>query len=84
MNKLSLSFWVLGLATTLLIWPGDTKACTNVIVTKGASADGSTIVSYSADSHDLYGELYHWPAQTYPMAPCSISTNGTRANIWAR
>jgi dipeptidase len=66
MNRLSLSFWVLGLATTLLIWPGDTKACTNVIVTKGASADGSTIVSYSADSHDLYGELYHWPAQTYP------------------
>lgn len=33
-------------------------ACTNVIVTKGASADGSCMVSYAADSHWLYGELY--------------------------
>jgi len=41
-------------------------ACTNFLITKGASADGSTMISYSADSHVLYGELYHWPAQTYP------------------
>jgi dipeptidase len=41
-------------------------ACTNFIVTKGASKDGSVLVSYSADSHTLYGELYHWPAATYP------------------
>ncbi len=40
-------------------------ACSNVLVTKGASADGSTLVSYSADSHTLYGELYHWPAKKY-------------------
>ena len=31
------------------------KACTNVIVTKGASADGSCMISYAADSHWLYG-----------------------------
>jgi len=43
-----------------------TFACTNFIVTKGASKDGSVMVSYSADSHTLYGELYHWPAATYP------------------
>ena len=41
-------------------------ACTNVIVTKGASNDGSTFVSYAADSHDLFGELYYWPAKEYP------------------
>ena len=41
-------------------------ACTNFIVTKGASKDGSVMVSYSADSHTLYGELYHWAAATYP------------------
>ena len=35
-----------------------TEACTNVIVTKGASTDGSQMVSYAADSHWLYGELY--------------------------
>ena len=33
-------------------------ACTNVIVTPGASADGSAMVSYAADSHWLFGELY--------------------------
>lgn len=38
------------------------QACTNFLVTKGASADGSTFITYSADSHHLYGELYHWPA----------------------
>jgi len=43
-----------------------TFACTNFIITKGASRDGSVMVSYSADSHTLYGELYHWPAATYP------------------
>jgi dipeptidase len=41
-------------------------ACTNFIVTKGASKDGSVMLTYSADSHVLYGELYHWPAATWP------------------
>ena len=40
-------------------------ACTNLIVGKNASTDGSTIVSYSADSYGLFGELYHYPAATY-------------------
>lgn len=35
-------------------------ACTNFIITRGASADGSNIVSYSADSHQLYGALYKY------------------------
>jgi dipeptidase len=38
------------------------QACTNFLVTKGASTDGSSMVSYAADSHRLYGELYHWKA----------------------
>ena len=41
-------------------------ACTNFLVTKGATTDGSTLISYSADSHVLYGELYHWPSASYP------------------
>lgn len=40
-------------------------ACTNLLVGKGASVDGSTMVTYSADSYTLFGELYHWPAATY-------------------
>ena len=38
------------------------NSCTNVIVTKGASKDGSVLVSYAADSHYLFGELYFHPA----------------------
>ena len=37
-------------------------ACTNIIITAGASADGSCMISYAADSHQLYGELYFTPA----------------------
>ena len=42
------------------------NACTNYLVTKGASTDGSVMISYAADSHVLYGELYHWPAKKWP------------------
>ena len=35
-------------------------ACTNFIVTRGASTDGSILVSYAADSHQLYGALYQY------------------------
>ena len=40
----------------------ESHACTNVLVTKGASTDGSNMISYAADSHQLYGELYFAPA----------------------
>lgn len=43
-----------------------TLACTNFLVSKGASVDGSTMITYAADSHELYGELYFWPAAKYP------------------
>jgi dipeptidase len=43
-----------------------TKGCTNFLVTKGASVDGSVMITYSADSHVLYGELYYWPAKNWP------------------
>ena len=56
MKKLTLSV-ALAVATVV-----NAFACTNLIVGKNASADGSTIVSYSADSYGLFGELYHYPA----------------------
>ncbi len=52
---------VLSLAA-LFLSAGTLLPCTNLIVTKGASKDGSVMVTYSADSHQLYGELYFWPA----------------------
>ncbi len=39
--------------------------CTNLLVGKKASTDGSTLISYAADSYALYGELYHWSAREY-------------------
>lgn len=45
---------------------GPVLACTNFLVTKGASTDGSTMITYAADSHVLYGELYYRPAADYP------------------
>ena len=51
------------LSALFLLFPAlDGNTCTNVIVTKGASKDGSTLVSYAADSHYLFGELYYHPA----------------------
>ena len=44
-----------------------TMACTNLLVTKGASSDGSTFITYNADSHVLYGELYYWAAGKHPV-----------------
>ncbi len=41
-------------------------ACTNYLVSKGASTDGSTMISYAADSHIRYGELYFRPATNWP------------------
>ncbi|MFW6277614.1 MAG: dipeptidase, partial [Prolixibacteraceae bacterium] len=42
------------------------NGCTNFLITRGASVDGSTMVTYAADSHSLYGELYYQPAQEHP------------------
>ena len=46
-------------ALMALMAVGNAPACTNMIVGKKASVDGSTIVSYSADSYGMYGFLYH-------------------------
>lgn len=54
--------YALGVLMLSLLPLMQADACSNVIVTKGASKDGSVIISYSADSHQLYGELYHKPA----------------------
>ena len=42
------------------------EACTNFLFTKGATKDGSTMITYAADSHVLYGELYYRRAADYP------------------
>ncbi len=61
--KKGLVYMMLSIA---VFFPVRQYACTNYLITKGASVDGSTMISYAADSHVLYGELYHWPAAVYP------------------
>ncbi|MEG1622079.1 MAG: C69 family dipeptidase [Alistipes sp.] len=61
-------------AAIVIVACGTAKACTNFIVTKGASADGSILVSYAADSHQLFGALYHTAAGKYK--------SGTRMNVY--
>ena len=41
-------------------------ACTNFLVGKDASVDGSTMISYAADSYALYGFLHFAPAADHP------------------
>lgn len=50
----------LALAVAGAIAGREASACTNFIITRGASTDGSIMVTYAADSHQLYGCLYKY------------------------
>ena len=41
-------------------------ACTSILVGKNASIDGSTMITYAADSYAVHGDLYYWPIAEYP------------------
>ncbi len=58
--------FLLALSLAFVFTGNRLNACSNFLITKGATVDGSSMISYSADSHTLYGELYYWPAATYP------------------
>lgn len=55
--------WIVG---AILFSSVKALACTGLLVGKKASVDGSVMISYAADSHSLYGELYRWPAAVWP------------------
>ena len=61
--RLTVAF-ILVAVSALIAQPA--AACTNILITKGASADGATMITYSADSHTLYGELPVTPARRFP------------------
>jgi len=58
--------WMVLAACAALLTATTSDACTSFLVGKKASADGSVMITYAADSHNLYGELYHWPAAKWP------------------
>ena len=48
-------------------------ACTNLIITKGASRDNSAMITYAADSHTRYGAIAFYPAAEHkPGDRCAI------------
>lgn len=54
------------LAALMAAAPTTADACTNLIAAKGATTDGSVMMTYSADSHNLFGFLHHSPAGKHP------------------
>lgn len=53
------------ITTIAILTISSSYSCTNFLVGKLASSDGSTLISYSADSYFLFGALYHYPAATH-------------------
>lgn len=48
-------------------------ACTNFIITKGASSDASVMITYAADSHTRYGAIAFYPAADHkPGDVCEV------------
>jgi dipeptidase len=54
------------LAAVLFLSCGPAWTCTNFLITKGATVDGSTMITYAADSHEFYGMLDYRPAAHHP------------------
>ena len=54
------------LAAAVFSIPYSADACTNLIAGKKATTDGSVMITYAADSHNLYGQLSHTPAADHP------------------
>ncbi len=56
---------ILSIIIALSLFIQTSYACTNFMVTKSASANGSVMTSYACDSHDIYGALYFWAAKDH-------------------
>lgn len=54
------------LSAAMLFVSSGALACSNLIVGKKASVDGSVMVSYNADDYGMFGHLCHYPAGTHP------------------
>ena len=65
MRRILIMMAIVGLISMVNIqW---SMACTNFIVGKKASADGSVFVTYNADSYGAFMPLYHYPAAKHQL-----------------
>jgi len=62
------------LLAAALLAPARATPCTSIMVAKGAGADGAAFLTYSADSHELYGDL--------PLTPAGLHAPGTLRDVF--
>jgi dipeptidase len=66
-------FLLSGLLSIFTFHLSNACSCTNFIVTKGASKDGSVMITYAADSHTRYGAIAYYPAADHlPGSRCEV------------
>ena len=56
---------LLFIVTLVAAWGWQGHACTNFLLTRGSTSDGSTMITYAADSHTRYGQLRFHPGGTH-------------------
>ncbi|MDD2960486.1 MAG: C69 family dipeptidase [Muribaculaceae bacterium] len=61
-NKITLKIKLIFLVLLASVASIPAWGCSSLLVGKNASTDGSTMITYAADAHVLYGELYQYPA----------------------
>jgi dipeptidase len=57
------------------------NGCTNFLITRGASVDGSTMITYAADAHVYLVNCTISLHRIIPKAPCVIYMNGIQVSI---
>ncbi len=70
-----MNFRILAISLSGVLFAGSFSAlaCTNLIITKGASADQSVMITYAADSHTRYGAIAAFPAADHkPGDKCEV------------
>ena len=54
-------------------------ACSNILITPGASADGNAMIAYNADDAALHGAISHWPAAKHNVGD---AVRGIALCVW--
>ena len=78
LNTIRLTLLALGILLQAL----PTHACTNLIVGKAASADGSVFVTYSADDYGSFGSMYFHQGGTHPKGEMRTIRDGDTNRLW--
>ena len=59
-------------------------ACSNLLISPGASADGSGMISYAADDGSLFGDLARYPAADHAANATKVRQDVVSAGVGCR